>query len=57
MDWAAIVTSVLKIHQMSEADLAKKIGITQPTIHRLKTGEIVEPRYSTGSKLLKLLTE
>ncbi|MCG7932086.1 MAG: hypothetical protein ABW119_22575 [Candidatus Thiodiazotropha lotti] len=49
-----IVTDLIETG-MSEADLAEMIGnVSQPTIHRIKTGEIKNPRWLLGNSLVEL---
>jgi predicted transcriptional regulator len=38
----------------TEKDLAEKVGCSQPTIHRIKSGDITDPSYSTGKALENL---
>lgn len=40
---------------LSEADIAKQIGVSQPTVHRIKHG--VDPAYTTGKRLEELLQD
>lgn len=41
---------------MSEKDLAKQVGCSQPHIHRMKQGD-TDPSYSIGKALEKLHDE
>lgn len=54
MNFSKIIKEVLAGHQMSESDLARELGISQPSVHRLKTGETKEPSYRIGAKLVDL---
>jgi predicted transcriptional regulator len=56
-DFAQITEAVLGSYSLSEAQLAKRLDVSQPTIHRIKTGETKEPGYSLGRKLLELFNE
>lgn len=39
---------------MSEADIGAGIGLSQAQVHRLKTGENKETKWSVGEKLIAL---
>ena len=54
-DFASVTRSVLKAYAYSEADLARELGVSQPTVHRIKTGAVKNPGFATGAKLLDLL--
>lgn len=41
---AEILNWLMQRHEISEAGLARATGVTQPTIHRIVTGEIRDPR-------------
>lgn len=42
---------------LSEAQIGERIGLSQPQVHRLKTGEALEPKWSVGQKLIALHLE
>lgn len=42
---AEILNWLMQRHEISEAGLARATGVTQPTIHRIVTGEIGDPRH------------
>lgn len=37
----------------SEAEIARRVGVSQPTVHRIKSG--TDPAYTTGKRLEQLL--
>lgn len=49
-----LVSEVLAAYDMSEAKLAKHINVSQPTIHRIKTGQVRDPGYSIGQAIIEL---
>lgn len=53
-DFSEVVAALLGSYEYSEADLAREIGVSQPTIHRIKTGEVKSPGFTTGAKLMAL---
>lgn len=53
MIWKEIVKECLGEY-ISERKLAKLLGVSQPTIHRLKAGTVEEPKYSLGVDILKV---
>ena len=42
---------------LSEAEIGDRIGLSQPQVHRLKTGEAKEPKWSVGERLIALHKE
>lgn len=51
---ATITQAVLDSYGYSEADLAKVLDISQPTVHRIKTGQSKNPGFFTGKRLQDL---
>ena len=45
---------VMSHYNLTEQTLADKLGVTQPTISRIKSGVSVTPDYHTVDKLRKL---
>lgn len=54
LNFAEITRAILVHFDLSEGQLAKKVGVSQPTIHRIKTGEIKQPTFQVGSQLVSL---
>jgi predicted transcriptional regulator len=50
-----LIERVLDSYGISEAQLARMVGTTQPTINRLRRGVHKQPGYMTGAKLMELL--
>lgn len=53
-NFSQITEAVLTAYSLSEAQLAKQLGVSQPTVHRIKKGEVKDPGYSTGRALVEL---
>ena len=53
-NWQKITEEVLEHFEMSEASLARALGCSQPSVHRLKNGLTKDPNFSLGAALLKL---
>ncbi|MCQ4267371.1 XRE family transcriptional regulator [Pseudomonas stutzeri] len=49
------VAAKLEEHGWSEGELARQSGVSQPTIHRIITGESNDPRQSNVEKIAKAL--
>lgn len=54
LNFSNITEAVLDAYSLSEAQLAKQLGVSQPTIHRIKKGEVKDPGYSLGKGLVEL---
>jgi len=54
MNWTILIQDLIA-SGLSEASIAQRVGgITQASIHRIKKGEISEPRYGLGTRLIAL---
>lgn len=53
-NFAEMTVAVLASYELSEADLAKRLGVSQPTIHRIKSGAVKSPNYHLGAKIHEL---
>lgn len=53
-NFADMTIAVLEAYEYSESDLAKVLNVSQPTVHRIKTGAVKNPGYTTGAKLIEL---
>ncbi len=53
-NFALITKKVMDAYGWSEAALAKRLGVSQPTIHRIKTGQVEVPNYTIGTALVAL---
>lgn len=57
MKWTNIINQLID-YGMTEQSIANTIGgTTQPTIHRIKTGDIKEPKHSLGERLIAIHKE
>jgi len=56
MNWKKIIQDIVD-SGMSEKDIAEIAHTTQPTINRIKSGFVSEPRYEVGAILVKLHSE
>lgn len=54
ISWRRVISTLL-LQCSSEAELAQIVGCSQSTINRLRTGKVLEPSYSVGSRLLDLV--
>jgi transcriptional regulator with XRE-family HTH domain len=52
--FSEIVERVLESYGISEAELARRVGTTQATVNRWRRGQIKEPGYMAGTKLVKM---
>jgi len=53
-DWAALVNDLLALEGMTEAKIAEAVGASQPTIHRIKRGQVASPKFETAQALIDL---
>ena len=51
--WPKIISDLIAANY-TEQSIADKVGVSQPTIHRLKAGSRGSPRHEVGELLLKL---
>jgi len=51
--WPKIISDLIAANY-TEQSIADKVGVSQPTIHKLKTGIQVSPKHAVGELLLKL---
>lgn len=49
-----VVAETMEAYNWTEVDLAKRIGITQPSLNRIRRGQTKEPRFTVGVKLVAL---
>lgn len=55
MDFPNLIKEIINTGDMSEAKIADHIGnVSQPTIHRIKTGEIKDPGSRIGFAIVHL---
>ena len=52
-DWSLLIQGLISTGY-TEAQIAKKVGTTQPTIHYLKTGASSDVKYKLGVRLISL---
>lgn len=53
-NFADMVAAILKAYDYTEAELAKRLDCSQPTIHRLKKGSVTSPSYQLGVQITAL---
>lgn len=53
MNWQKIIRDLTDFG-LTQADIAEKIGVSQPTVSDLKNGNIKEPLHSKGVALVGL---
>ena len=54
MNWKAVITDIKLGLGMTQAQLAKRIGIAQTSISELERGIVKDPRYTTGHALIEM---
>ena len=54
MNWQTVITDIKSGLGITQAQLAKRIGIAQASISELERGVAKDPRYTTGSALMAL---
>lgn len=53
-NFSSMTQAILSAYGYSEAELAKELQVSQPTVHRIKTGEVKNPGFTTGQALISL---
>jgi transcriptional regulator with XRE-family HTH domain len=53
-NFAQIAKEVLDAYDWNENQLAERLGTTQPTVNRIKTGKSKSPRYDLAVRLIAL---
>jgi DNA-binding XRE family transcriptional regulator len=54
IDFPSMVAEVLSAYGYTEAQLAKVLEVSQPTVHRIKTGEVKDPGFATGRRIVEI---
>ena len=54
MNWQTVITDIKFGLGITQAQLAKRIGIAQASISELERGIAKDPRYTTGRALMAL---
>lgn len=49
-----MIAAIIKRYGVTQTELGKALDVSQSTINKLLTGEIQEPRYSVGVKIVQL---
>lgn len=52
--WKEIIDEIARREGLTEAEIGRMVGVSQPTINRLRHGK-QEPTYRVGSLLISLL--
>lgn len=55
--FAKLVHEIIDFGKLTEVDIARRTGSSQPTVHRIKAGETPDPKYSLGTKIIALHAE
>ncbi|MCR9260746.1 MAG: hypothetical protein NXH95_13545 [Pseudomonadaceae bacterium] len=53
-DFSSMTREILNAYDISEATLAKMLGISQPRVHRIKKGDVKDPAFSVGKAINRL---
>lgn len=54
MDWKNVIEAAKAKHGLTQQQLAKAAGCTQPTLSVLERGITRDPSFSIGSRLIEL---
>lgn len=55
MNWKNVIAEIQRHGQMTQPQIAEKVGCSQATISDLVNGATKQPRYPLGAALLALL--
>ncbi len=55
MDWKNVIADIQRHGQMTQPQIAEKVGCGQATISDLVNGATKQPRYTLGAALIDLL--
>lgn len=53
MDWKLLIQNLIS-SGLTETEIAKDVGCSQPSVNQLKTGVVKEPKHRIGSALIEL---
>jgi len=56
-DLSAVTREILEVGGMTECKLAERVKTSQATIHRIKTGLVLNPSFRIGNLLLQIREE
>ena len=56
MNISTVLTRLLKEYNLSEAEVARRSGLKQPTVHRIKVGQVKSPEYGNVKKIAKVFS-
>ena len=56
MDWDTIISDIKRAGYTQE-QIAEAVGVSAGTISELRSGKVMDPRWSSGDALLKLHAE
>ena len=54
MNWKTVISEIKAGLGITQAQIAKRIGISQISVSDLETGRTKDPRYATGAALMSL---
>jgi len=52
-----MTTAILAAYGWTEGDLAKRVGVSQPHVNRLKKGRVWRPSFQLGTAITALYRE
>ena len=52
-----MTTAILDAYGWTEGDLAKRVGVSQPHVNRLKKGRVCRPSFQVGTAITALYRE
>lgn len=54
MNWQTVITDIKSGLGITQAQLARRIGITQASVSDIERGIVKDPRYTIGNALMEL---
>ena len=54
VNFERVTSEILDFYGLTEKQLAERLGVSQPTVHKIKVGKTADPSHSLGEKLLAL---
>ena len=54
MNWQTVITDIKSGLGITQAQLARRIGIAQASVSDIERGIVKDPRYTTGNALMEL---
>ena len=57
VDLQKLVQDLINLADLTEVQIADELGVSQPTVNRLKNGKVARPAYHVGAALIALHKE